>query len=206
MKTLLISILLISSAAFAVDPNLEKKIAEGDIIFIQSQTEQAKAIAEATGSLWTHVGVIVKKAGAWQVAEAVGPLQINSLKSFIARSRNDSYKVMRFKFFSQKMLPQLYANLYKYNQPYDVFFEFSDERIYCSELTYKVFKDTTGYPIGTLQRTGDLKLDGPFVKKLIEDRLTSIGKQLNPEEPIITPVQQSRDPNLTVVTESFQNQ
>lgn len=201
MKTLFIFIVLFSTAVFADIANLEKKISEGDVIFIQSQTQQAKAIAEATGSLWTHVGIIIKQAGSWQVAEAVGPLQVNSLKSFIGRSRNGSYKVMRFKPFSPRMLPQLYVNLYKYNQPYDIFFEFSNERIYCSELTYKVFKDTTGQPMGVLQRTGDLKLDGPFVKQLIEERLTSIGKELNREEPIITPVQQSRDPNLTLIAE-----
>lgn len=206
MKTIFVSLLLMTSAAFADTSSLEKKISEGDIIFIQSQTEQASAIAEATGSLWTHVGIIVKKSGAWHVAEAVGPLQVNSLKSFINRSRNESFKVMRFKYFSQKMLPQLYMNLYKYNQPYDIFFEFSDDRIYCSELTYKVFKATTGRGIGTLEKVGDLKLDGPFVKKLIEERLTSIGKELNPDEPIITPVQQSRDPNLVTIAEYYQKQ
>lgn len=202
MKALITSLLLLSNVAFA-SSSLEKKLLEGDIIFIQSQTEQAVAIAEGTQSVWTHVGIVVKKAGAWHVAEAVGPLQINSLKSFIGRSKRNTYKVMRFKHFTPKMVLMLYVNLYKYNQPYDIFFEFSDERIYCSELTYKVMKNVTGHPIGQLQKVGDLKLDGPYVKKLIEERLTAIGKDLNLEEPIITPVAQTIDPNMTLVAESL---
>lgn len=202
MKALLCCLFLLPSLALA-STALEKKLAEGDLIFIHSQTEQAAAIAESTGSIWTHVGVIVKKSGEWHVAEAVGPLQVNSLRSFIARSKNRVYKVMRFKYFSQKMVPQLYMQLYKYNQPYDIFFEFSDERIYCSELTYKVFKAVTGRPVGQLQKVGDLKLDGPYTKRLIEERLTAIGKELNLEEPIITPVAQAVDPNMTLVDESL---
>lgn len=202
MKTLFYCLLLLSNFALA-STALERKLAEGDLIFIQSQTEQAAAIAESTGSTWTHVGVIVKKAGEWYVAEAVGPLQVNSLRSFIARSKSKAYKVMRFKYFSQKMVPQLYVNLYKYNQPYDIFFEFSDERIYCSELTYKVMQAVTGHPIGQLQKVGELKLDGPYTKRLIEERLTAIGKELNLEEPIITPVAQTVDPNMTLIDESL---
>lgn len=201
MKSLFTLLLLLTNLAFA-NSSLEKKLLEGDVIFIQSQTEQAVAIAEGTASVWTHVGMIVKKNGAWHVAEAVGPLQINSLKSFIGRSKNNSYKVMRFKYFTPKMIPMFYVNLYKYNQPYDIFFEFSDERIYCSELVYKVMKNVTGHPIGQLQKVGDLKLDGPYVKRLIEERLTAIGKELNLEEPIITPHAQTIDPNMTLIAES----
>lgn len=203
MKTLFCFLFFLSNVTLA-SLDSEKKLAEGDIIFIQSQTEQASAIAESTGSSWTHVGIIVKKLGAWYVAEAVGPLQVNPLKSFIARSRDRVYKVMRFKYFSQNMVPQLYTNLYKYNQPYDIFFEFSDDRIYCSELIYKVFKAVTGYPIGQLQKVKELKLDGPYTKKLIQERLTSIGKELNLDEPIITPVAQTLDQNMILIEESQQ--
>lgn len=203
MKTLFLSVLFISNLAFAASTPLDKVIAEGDIIFIQSQSQQAAAIAEATQSIWTHVGIIVKKSGDWQVAEAVGPLQVNSLKSFIGRSKSKSYKVVRYQKFTQKMLPKLYITLNKYNQPYDIFFEFSDDRIYCSELVYKVFRDVTGTPVGNLQKIKELKLDGPYVSKLIEDRLTAIGKELNLEEPIITPVGLLDDKNLTFIQESL---
>ena len=203
MKTLFVSILFFSHLLFAASNPLDKKIAEGDIILIRSQSEQAPAIAEATNSIWTHVGIVVKRSGEWHVAESVGPLQVNPLSNFIGRSKNKSFKIMRNQKFSPKMLPKLYAALYKYNQPYDIFFEFSDDRIYCSELVYKVFRDVTGIPVGRLQKIKELKLDGPYVSRLIEERLTAIGKQLNPEEPIITPVGLLDDRNLAPVHESI---
>lgn len=199
MKTLIFLILFFSNVGFAASDRLDNLLAEGDIFFIQSQTDQAAAINEATGSVWTHVGIIVKRSDSWHVAESSGPLLVTPLKTFIGRSRNKAYKVMRNQKFSQKMLPRLYAALYKYNQPYDIFFEFSDERIYCSELVYKVFKDVTGIPVGRLEKFKDLKLNGPFVSKLIEERLTAIGKEINLEEPIITPVGLFDDKNLTFV-------
>lgn len=202
MKTLFLSILLISNFAIAANTPLDKVIGEGDIIFIQSQSEQAPAIAEGTQSVWTHVGIIVKRSGDWHVAESVGPLQVNSLKSFIGRSKGKSYKVVRNQKFSPRMLPKLYVALYKYNQPYDIFFEFSDDRIYCSELVYKVFRDVTGTPVGRLQKMKELKLDGPYVSRLIEERLTAIGKELDFDEPIITPVGLLDDKNLTFIHES----
>lgn len=203
MKTLFLSILFISTVTFAANTPLDKVIAEGDIIFIQSQTDQAAAIAEGTESIWTHVGIVVKKTGDWHVAESVGPLNVTPLRSFIGRSKGKSYKVVRNQKFSQKMLPKLYIALYKYNQPYDIFFEFSNDRIYCSELVYKVFRDVTGTPVGRLQKMKELKLDGPYVSKLIEDRLTAIGKELNLEEPIITPVGLLDDKYLTNIHESL---
>ena len=202
MKTLLFLTVFFSHVVFAAPNSLEKLLAEGDIFFIQSQTDQAAAIREATGSAWTHVGIIVKRSGEWQVAESSGPLLVTPLRAFIGRSRNKAYKVVRNQKFSQKMLPKLYAALYKYNQPYDIFFEFSDERIYCSELIYKVFRDVTGTPVGRLEKFKDLKLDGPFVSKLIEDRLTAIGKEINLEEPIITPIGLFDDNNLIFIHES----
>ena len=116
---------------------------EGDIIFIQSQTAQAKALREATMSVWTHVGIIVKnKSNSWAVAEAVGPLKVTPLNDFISRSKNKSFKILRFRHFDQKtMLKSLYASLPKYNKPYDIYFEFNQDKIYCSELTYLVFKE-----------------------------------------------------------------
>ena len=203
MKTLIFLSVFFSNVVFAAPSSLEKVLAEGDIFFIQSQTDQAAAINEATGSSWTHVGIIVKRSGEWHVAESSGPLLVTPLKTFISRSRNKAYKVMRNQKFSQKMLPRLYVALYKYNQPYDIFFEFSDERIYCSELVYKVFRDVTGIPVGRLEKFKDLRLDGPYVSKLIEDRLTAIGKEINLEEPIITPVGLFDDKNLTLIHESM---
>lgn len=193
---------LVTARTFAIDISPEN-LAEGDIIFHQSQTAQASAVKEATESVWTHMGILVTRNQAWYVAEATGPLKITPLKNFIARSKGKAYRVMRFKYYKPEMAMELYKTLQKYNQPYDIYFEFSDSRIYCSELVHKVFKDVTGYTVGKIQRVKDLKLDGPFVKAIIAERLTPIGKELNLEEPIVTPVSILQDRNVTLVKDSY---
>jgi hypothetical protein len=173
---------------------------DGDVIFIQSQSSQSAALREATGSVWTHVGFLVKQNTAWYVAEAVGPVVSTPINDFIARSKNKAYQVYRFRHFDPTtMRSAMLTAIQKYNKPYDIYFEFSNTRTYCSELTYKVMLDVTGVGLGRVQKMKDMKLDGPYVKALIQKRLTEIGKELNPEEDIITPVSQMEDPNVTLI-------
>ena len=181
-------------------PRTSAKYAEGDIIFIQSQTQQAAALREATESVWTHVGLLIKKSSNWYVAEAIGPLKETPLADFIARSKNKSYRIYRFKHFdAATMTSALKATLPKYNKPYDIYFEWSQERIYCSELTYHVMKDVTGFELGRLQKMKEMRLDGPYVQALIDKCLTDIGKELNLEEDIVTPVSQMEDDEVTLI-------
>jgi len=182
------------------EPRTVVNYAEGDIIFIQSQTQQAAALREATESVWTHVGLLIKKSSKWYVAEAIGPLKETPLADFIARSKNKSYRIYRFKHFdAATMATTMKARLPKYNKPYDIYFEWSQERIYCSELTYHVMKDVTGFELGRVQKMKEMKLDGPYVQALIDKRLTDIGKELNPDEDIVTPISQMQDDEVTLI-------
>lgn len=181
-------------------PTPSSKYAEGDIIFIQSQTQQAAALRESTESVWTHVGFMIKKNSTWYVAEAVGPLKETPLAEFIARSKNKSYRVYRYKHFdAATMTNALKAALPKYNKPYDIYFEWSQDRIYCSELTYHVMKDVTGFELGRLQKMKEMKLDGPYAQALIKKRYTDTGKEFDPDELIVTPVSQVEDEDVTLI-------
>lgn len=198
----ILTILLTSHLAKAQNTSL---LVDGDIIFHKSQTQQAAALREATGSEWTHVGILMqnKNNGAWFVAEAVGPVKTTPLKDFIARGKNKEYRIYRDTFFNPKtMTDKLVSAIQKYNKPYDIYFEFTDEKTYCSELVYKAFNDAMGKPIGNLQKMKEMRLDGPYVKALIKKRLTDTGRKLNPEEPIITPINQMLDKNLKLIASS----
>ncbi|AZZ36067.1 hypothetical protein CIK05_04430 [Bdellovibrio sp. qaytius] len=176
------------------------KYAEGDIIFIQSQTQQSAALREATGSVWTHVGIMIKKSSAWYVAEAVGPLKETPLADFIARSKNKSYRIVRYNHFdAATMTTALKQALPKYNKPYDIYFEWTEDKIYCSELTYHVMKDVTGFDLGRIQKMKEMKLDGPYAQALIKKRYTDTGRELDPEELIVTPVSQLEDEEVTLI-------
>lgn len=208
MKSILLFILLfISLTAYShtkKTPLFDKSLQEGDLIFHRSQSSQSLAIAEATGSTWSHVGIIVKRNSNWYVFEARQGVEINSLTSFIDRGRNKEFKIFRFKAFdTAEEKRNLYSVLNKYfRKPYDIYFEFSEERIYCSELTYKVMLELTGQEVGIVNKMKDLRLDGPYVKELIKRRLTDLGKEVNPEEPIVTPISQMIDTNLELVMSS----
>lgn len=51
---------------------------DGDIIFHKSQSSQAAALRDATGSDYTHVGLLYEREGDLQVLEAVEPVRWTS--------------------------------------------------------------------------------------------------------------------------------
>ena len=187
-------------------PPVQSGYQDGDIIFIQSQSSQSAALREATGSVWTHVGLLVQQNSKWYVAEAIGPVVNTPISEFIARSKNKAYQVYRFRHFEPAtMRSAMLSAIQKYNKPYDIYFEFDNTRTYCSELTYKVMLDVTGVGLGRVEKMRDMKLDGPYVKALVQKRLAEIGKTVNLDEDIITPVSQMMDSNVTLVTSSGSN-
>lgn len=199
--TLFLSILFsLFFAHSASARNAQQSLQVGDLIFHKSVSDQSKALTEATESEWTHVGLIVQFQNQWYVAEAIGPVKTTPLQDFIRRGKNNEFRIYRFKYFNPETMTQkLYTAIQKLNKPYDIYFEFSNERTYCSELVYKAMLQVTGQEIGTLQKLKEMRLDGPYVKELIAERLTEIGRELNPEEPIITPISQMKDKDLILI-------
>lgn len=120
---------------FSCSPNTDK-VEEGDIIFQTSKSKQGKYIAIGTMSQWTHCGIVHKRNGQWQVLEAVGPVKFTPLDKWIARGLNGHYAVKRLKGNRPKL------NYTKYlGKAYDTKFEWSDRKMYCSELVWKVYHD-----------------------------------------------------------------
>ncbi|XGC82298.1 YiiX/YebB-like N1pC/P60 family cysteine hydrolase [Bdellovibrio bacteriovorus] len=199
MKTSILSLLfllLFNISSFAASYQ------DGDIIFHESQGMQSKAIQEATGSRWTHVGMLFYKDGQWQVAEAVQPVRYTLLNSFVSRGKNKAYRIYRVPGLTKEQRIDLRTEVNTYvGADYDVFFEWSDDLIYCSELVYKAYKKATGIEVGQVQKFRDLRLDGPYVKELIRLRLENTGRELDLNEPIITPVAQIKDAKLKLIDE-----
>jgi len=200
-KLAIVSVLLTSFVS-TVTLAQTNSLAVGDIIFHKSQSKQSAALKEATGSEWTHVGIIVqdKLRGGWYVAEAIGPVKATPINDFIARGKNKEYRIYRNRSFNPTtMTDKLYAAIRRQNKPYDIYFEFTDDKTYCSELVYKAMLEVTGRGVGLRQKMKEMNLTGPYVKALIKKRLTDTGRKLNPEEPIITPIAQMKDSNLVLI-------
>ena len=147
----------------------------GDIIFHVSRSSQSVAIQRATKSRYSHMGVVFVKNGRPFVYEAVQPVKLTPFAAWTERGAKGHYVVKRLKdadrLLTQPALRKLEAEGRKFGgRSYDLYFEWSDERIYCSELVWKMYKRGVGIEIGDLQRLREFDLSDPAVKAKIRER------------------------------------
>jgi hypothetical protein len=83
-------------------------------------------------------------------------------------------------------------------RPYDLTFDWSDDRIYCSELVWKAYDRGLGIQIGALQTIRDFKLTDPAVRAKMRERY---GDNVPLAEPVISPVSMFRSTLLVTVAE-----
>ncbi|MEI7528279.1 MAG: YiiX/YebB-like N1pC/P60 family cysteine hydrolase [Elusimicrobiota bacterium] len=200
MRKLLLLLIVIFTPApsFSGEPAAaagKMSLQEGDLIFIHSASSQAPAIEEVMGSSWTHVGAAVMKDSSWFVAEAAATVRLTPLPEFLARSRGGEYLVKRFgdwgKRPAKKDLSKLKKRLLaELGKKYDIYFEWSDSALYCSEYVWKAYNSALKkHPeLSKPQKFSDLKLDGPLAQELIDKRYKAAGKELKLDEPIVTPL------------------
>ena len=67
---------------------------------------------------------------------------------------------------------------------YDLFFEWSDSRIYCSELVWKAYDRALGIQIGKMQKIRELNLADAAVRAKLRERY---GERVPLDEPVISP-------------------
>jgi hypothetical protein len=162
---------------------LSAQLRDGDLIFHQSRSAQSRAIQLATKSPYSHMGVLFRRGGRWTVYEAVGPVKFTPLDQWIARGDGGHFVVKRAR--TPVSAARLLAAGAKYRgKPYDFFFEWSDARVYCSELAWKMYRDAAGIEIGRLQRLRDFDLTAPAVRAKLAERY---GRNVPLDEPVISP-------------------
>jgi len=130
----------------------------GDVIF-QSlpRSRLVTAIEGVTESPYSHCGIVVQRNGYWFVLEAYRCVEFTPLDAFILRGRNGGFVVYRPTEEYQQIMPEIIRCAIQYlGRPYDIRYQMDDEKIYCSELIYKSFKDATGDEFGELIRFGDM--------------------------------------------------
>lgn len=128
-------------------------IQDGDIIFQTSLSEQSKAIQLATKSEYSHCGIIFKEGNDFFVFEAVQPVKRTPLDQWITRGKNGKYMIKRLKNADQVLTPDALSKMKEignqfFGKKYDLTFEWSDDKIYCSELVWKIYQRATGMKIG----------------------------------------------------------
>ena len=172
-------LVLLHIPAFASADKYEPQ--NGDIIFHTSTSSQSEAVQLVTKSKYSHVGIVYKDGKDAYVLEAVEPVKTTPLKKWIARGVDQRYVVKRLR-NAKKLLTaealkemklvaqQFLGKCGRKTTHYDVCFEWTDKRMYCSELVWKIYERALGIEIGERKRLKDFNLSHKAVEKIRKQR------------------------------------
>jgi hypothetical protein len=180
---------LLSLFCFACFSAFAADLQDGDIIFQTSRSPQSLAIQKATGSKYSHMGIVIYRNGFPQVFEAAGKVGYTPLNEWIRRGVGGKYVVKRLRNADSMLNGEMLSKLRRVaeelrGKPYDPYFEWSDSRIYCSELVWKIYQRSLGIEIGRLQKLKEMNLASPVVRKAL---LKRYGRKVPLNEKVISP-------------------
>lgn len=150
---------LISLSSVANDARWQ----EGEIVFQISKSSQSKYIQLATGSIYSHCGIVVNKNKQYYVLEASNIVKLTPINQWIDRGRFKYCK--SYKVFDKPV----HINYSKYlGQKYDKQFKFNNNKMYCSELVYLIYKEQFGIELCKPKKIKSYHLFG--LSKIIKRR------------------------------------
>jgi hypothetical protein len=149
------------------------------------------------------MGIIYENEGKFFVYEAVQPVKLTPLESWISRGEKGHYVIKRLKNADQVLTAQTLKKMKEVGEQfkgknYDIYFEWSDDKIYCSELVWKIYKEATGIEIGQLGKLSDFDLSNEIVKSKIKERY---GNNIPLHEKVISPIAMYNSDKLTTIKE-----
>lgn len=176
----------------------------GDIVFQVSQSSQSAAIQLATDSPYSHMGIIYLQEGQPFVFEAVQPVKLTPFDDWVASGKGGHFVAKRLRdaesILTQDTLRKMQGIGESFiGKKYDLYFEWSDDRIYCSELVWKIFQRGAGIEIGKLGVMGDFDLSHPNVQTKLKERF---GSNIPLNETVIPPSTMFNAPELYTVYEN----
>lgn len=195
----LLALFLLGSCAAAAPPALQ----EGDLVFHTSRSAQSLAIQRATKSPLSHMGVVLARGKRLYVLEAVSTVKETPLGEWLARGERGRYRALRLADAGTVLTSEGRAKLRReaktfLGKKYDLTFEWSDDRIYCSELVYKLYDRALGVKLGELATLRTFDLTDPAVKAKMRERY---GSTVPLDEPVISPASMAASPRLVTVAE-----
>ena len=148
------------------------------------------------------MGVILFKNSKPYVLEASATVKFTPLNKWIAQGNDGHYVVKRLKNASTQLTATTTHKLHDeakhfIGRPYDLTFEWSDNRIYCSELVWKLYDKALNIKIGELQRLKEFNLNSPAVKAKLHERY---GSNIPMDELVISPEAMFKSDLLMLIT------
>jgi hypothetical protein len=162
---------------------------DGDIVFHTSRSAQSLAIQLATKSPYSHMGIVYLRDGKPFVFEAVQPVKLTPLDEWIERGEQQRFVAKRLRDADTRLTAQVLRNMRAAGEQlagkdYDPYFEWSDDRIYCSELVWKIFERGAGIELGERQTIAAFDLSHPAVQEKLKERY---GERVPFDEVVISP-------------------
>lgn len=161
----------------------------GDIVFHTSRSSQSVAIQRATHSRYSHMGIVYLSGGQPFVYEAVQPVKLTPLAEWVSRGERGHFVVKRLRdadrLLTAESLARLKAEGERFQgKNYDLYFEWSDDRVYCSELVWKIYQRALGIEIGETEKLGSFDLSDPEVQAKVKERWPNSPPQ---DETVVSP-------------------
>jgi len=109
------------------------------------------------------------------VYEAVQPVSLTPLEDWVKSGEGEHFVAKRLRDADRRLTAPHLATMKTEGEKfrgkdYDLYFDWSDEQLYCSELVWKIYQRGVGVEIGQPQRLGDLDLSDPVVQSKIQER------------------------------------
>lgn len=188
---------------YTIKPPSVIPVKDGDLIFQNSSSVQSPFLQQLTGSVYTHMGIVFFEAGKPMVFEAINPVSYVPLEQWIDRGVNDHFVIKRLKNYKQHLtgnnLKKMKEEGMKFKgKKYDLRFQWDDEKLYCSELVWKIY-NSIGIEICSLKSFNDFDLTGHDVQAEIQKRYTNLGVSFDPTEKVIAPIDMFKSKDLIEV-------
>ena len=135
------------------------------------------------------MGIVYIKNGQSFVFEAIEPVKLTPFGDWVARGNGGHYVVKRLSDARERLTSKAVDRMLAVGKTfegkhYDLYFEWSDERIYCSELVWKIYKRALNLELGELQTMGEFDLSDPLVKAKVRERF---GQSVPKNETVMSP-------------------
>ena len=173
---------------FGCSESQKYDVQDGDVIFQDSSSSQSQAIKLATHSNYSHVGIVYKRERKFYVYEAVNPVKSTPLKQWVARGVDKKFVLKRLKDSSlltaKKLQKMQKVGAFFAKRPYDFLFGWKDDKLYCSELVWKIYKRGAGIELGKLKKLKEFDLSHPVVQYKLKERY---GNNIPYDEDVIDP-------------------
>jgi hypothetical protein len=199
VKTVVLSIFCLLAAACSRFSGYSPQA--GDVVFQDLESPQGQAVKMATGSEYTHCGIVFEANGSFVVCDAVGPVRMIPLQEWIRKGANRHVVAKRLDTLLENLNSATLERMRQVaeghlGKEYDLIFGWGDDQMYCSELVWKIYQEGMGFELTPLRQLGSFRLDHPVVKAKLRERY---GDSIPLAQPVVAPSDLFGSENLTLV-------